>query len=104
MNEGCHTGQGLTMADMGMSLEELAGQPLEMLAREGAKVILSMALQEEVTAFLQRGRYECGQCLPTATESERASSRASLSQNEGCRIPVLRSSLLFLYRPCASLK
>lgn len=61
MNEEYHTGQGLTMADLGLSLDELAGQPLEVLAREGAKVMLTVALEEEVTAFLQRGRYERSQ-------------------------------------------
>jgi len=61
MNEEHHTGQGLTMADLGLSLDELAGQPLEVLAREGAKVMLTVALEEEVTAFLQRGRYERSQ-------------------------------------------
>ena len=61
MNEGYHTWQGLTMADLGLSLDELAGQPLEVLAREGAKVMLTVALEEEVTAFLQRGRYERSQ-------------------------------------------
>ena len=49
MNEEYHTGQGLTMADLGLSLDELAGQPLEVLACEGAKVMLTVALEEEVT-------------------------------------------------------
>ena len=53
-----HKGQRLTTADLGLSLEELSGQPLELLAREGAKMILSVALEEEVTIFLERERYE----------------------------------------------
>jgi transposase-like protein len=62
MDEEYHKACGLTMAALGLSLKELAGQPLELLAREGAKVILTVALEEEVTAFLERGRYErsCG--------------------------------------------
>ena len=39
------------MADLGLPLEELSGQPLELFAREGAKMILSVALEEEVTPF-----------------------------------------------------
>lgn len=58
MEEEYHNGEGLTMADLGLSLEELAGQPLELFAREGARMILTIALEEEVTAFLERRRYE----------------------------------------------
>ena len=58
VDKGYHKGPGLTMADLGLSLGELAGQPLELLAREGAKVILTVALEEEVTSFLERGRYQ----------------------------------------------
>src|SRR5437867_5205717 len=41
-----------------MSMEELRGQPLDLIAREGARVILELALNEEVGAFLGRKRYE----------------------------------------------
>lgn len=58
MEEGYHNGERLTMSDLGLSLEEMAGQPLELFAREGARMILSVALEEEVTAFLERRRYE----------------------------------------------
>jgi transposase-like protein len=58
MEEEYHNGEGLTMADLGLSLEELAGQPLELFAREGARMILTVALEEEVTVFLERRRYE----------------------------------------------
>ena len=57
MEEEYHNGEGLTMADLGLSLEELAGQPLELFAREGARMILTVALEEEVTAFLSRRCY-----------------------------------------------
>ncbi len=34
MEKGYHKGQELTMSELGLSLEELAGQPLELFARE----------------------------------------------------------------------
>ena len=58
MKKGYHKGQRLTMAGLGLSLEELSGQPLEVFAREGAKLILAVALEEEVTDFLGSQRYE----------------------------------------------
>ena len=54
MEKGYHRGQELTMSELGLSLEELAGQPLEMLAREGARLLLTVALEEEVTDHLMR--------------------------------------------------
>ncbi len=61
MEKGYHKGQELTMSKLGLSLEELAGQPLELFAREGAKLLLTVALEEEVTAALQRRPYERSQ-------------------------------------------
>jgi len=61
MEKGYHKGQGLTMSELGLSLEELAGQPLELFAREGAKLLLIVALEEEVTAALMRRPYERSQ-------------------------------------------
>ena len=61
MGRGYHKGRGLTMAEAGLSLEDLQGDPLELLAREGAKMLLSVALEEEVTNFLGRDRYERSQ-------------------------------------------
>lgn len=58
MAKGYHKGQELTMVDLGLSLEELRGQPLELFAREGARIVLTIALEEEVTEFLERRRYE----------------------------------------------
>ncbi len=58
MEKGHHKDQELTMSDLGLSLEELAGQPLEMFALEGARVLLTVALEEEVTAVLKRRPYE----------------------------------------------
>jgi transposase-like protein len=43
---------------LGFEVEELQGQPLEFFAREGARMLLQVALEEEVSAFLGRGAYE----------------------------------------------
>jgi len=64
MKKGYHKGQELTMADLGLCLEELKDQPLELFAREGAKLLLTVALEEEVTDFLKRRPYERNQ-VPT---------------------------------------
>jgi putative transposase len=61
MKKRYQKGQELTMSDLGLSLEELAGQPLELFAREGAKLLLSVALEEEVTSRLMRRPYERSQ-------------------------------------------
>jgi len=61
MKKGYHKGQDLTMSELGLSLEELAGQPLEVFAREGAKLLLMVGLEEEVTAALMRRPYERSQ-------------------------------------------
>ncbi|MBI2303833.1 MAG: transposase [Chloroflexi bacterium] len=61
MEKGYHKGRELTMSELGLSLEELAGQPLELFAREGAKLLLTVALEEEVTAHLRRQPYERSQ-------------------------------------------
>ena len=58
MKEGYHKGPELTMSELGLSLEELAGQPLELFAREGARLLLTVALEEEVTEVLKRRPYE----------------------------------------------
>jgi len=58
MEKGYHKGQELTMSELGLSLEELAGQPPELFAREGAKFLLTIALEEEVSARLMRRPYE----------------------------------------------
>ena len=49
------------MANLGLSLEELNGQPLKLLARDGAKLVLSVALEEEVADYLGCQRYERNQ-------------------------------------------
>ena len=42
------------MSELGLSLEELAGQPLELIAKEGARLLLMVGLEEEVNGFLKR--------------------------------------------------
>lgn len=61
MEKGYHKRQELNMSELGLSLEELAGQPLELFAREGAKLLLTVALEEKVTAALMRRLYERSQ-------------------------------------------
>ncbi len=61
MEKGYHKGQELTMSELGLSLEELAGQPLELFARERARLLLTVALEEEVTDLLKRRPYERSQ-------------------------------------------
>jgi putative transposase len=61
MKKGYHKGRELTMLGLGLCLEELKGQPLELFAREGARFLLTVALEEEVTEFLKRRPYERSQ-------------------------------------------
>ena len=61
MEKGYHKGQDLTVSELGLSLEELAGQPLELFAREGANLLLMVGMEEEVTAALMRRPYERSQ-------------------------------------------
>jgi len=61
MKKGYHKGQELTMSELGLSLEELSGQPLELFAQEGARLLLTVAMEEEVTDFLKRRPYERSQ-------------------------------------------
>ena len=46
------------MSELGIEREDVIGQPLDLIAREGARVILEIALSEEVDEFLGRRRYE----------------------------------------------
>jgi putative transposase len=48
----------VSIADMGMTIEELRGQPLDLIAREGAQMILEAALEEEIVVALERERYQ----------------------------------------------
>lgn len=48
----------VSMSELGITAEEINGQSLDLVAREGARVILEVALREEVHEFLKRGHYE----------------------------------------------
>ena len=58
MKKAYHSLEVLSTADLGFPLEELRGQTFDEFARMGAQVILRVALAEEVSDFLGRGRYE----------------------------------------------
>ena len=60
MAQDRQTAQALSSAELGFGGEELQGQPLEFFAREGARLLLQVALEEEVAVHLGRGRYERG--------------------------------------------
>jgi hypothetical protein len=75
MEKEYHKGQELTMAKLGLSLEELNGQPLELFAREGARLVLTVAMEEEVTAFLERRRYQRAMAITTATATATVNGR-----------------------------
>lgn len=59
MQRGYHNGQGLTTANLDLSLKRLRGQPLETFARERVGILLMVDLKE-VAEFLGRCRYERG--------------------------------------------
>jgi transposase-like protein len=50
----------LSTADLGFSLDDLRGRSLEELSRRGAKLLLEVALAEEVSELLGRHRYQRG--------------------------------------------
>jgi len=52
--------KGISINDLGFDLEELQGRGLDFFAREGARILLQVALEEEVSSFLMRGKYERG--------------------------------------------
>ena len=54
----------LSSNDLGFNLEELQGQGLEFFAREGARILLQVALEEEMSSFLQAETYERTKDLP----------------------------------------
>ncbi len=49
---------GLSIQQLGLTLEELRASSLDEQAQRGAKLILETALREEVLDFLGRDRYE----------------------------------------------
>ena len=76
--------RSVSMSDLGMTVEEVSGQSLDLVAREGARMILEAALNEEVDAFLNRGWYEVPPILWTEnshslSDKSRLIVRATLS-------------------------
>jgi len=47
MEKGYHNGQEYTMLELGLSLEEPASKLLELFAQEGARLLLTVDLEEE---------------------------------------------------------
>ena len=58
MRKGYDKRTELAMEDLGMDLEEVRGNSLDFFAREGARLILTVAVNEEVKGFLGREWYE----------------------------------------------
>jgi len=52
----------LAMEDLGLELGTVRGDPIEELARYGARLVLGSYLEAEVSAFLGAGRYERTDC------------------------------------------
>ena len=48
----------VTISELGLTPEAIRGRPLDLVAREGARLLLEIALSEEVSEFLDRRRYE----------------------------------------------
>lgn len=48
----------MSTADLGFSLDDVRGRSLEKVARMGAKLVLEVAMAEEVAEFLGRNRYD----------------------------------------------
>ena len=48
----------MSTADLGFSLEDVRGRSLDELGRMGAKLVLEVAMAEEVADFLDRSRYD----------------------------------------------
>jgi hypothetical protein len=48
----------ISIEDLGLTVDEISGQGLDVIAREGARMILELALNEKMDSFLNRRRYE----------------------------------------------
>jgi len=56
MGKGYAKIEEMSTADLGFSLEEVRGRSLDAVARMGAKLVLEVAMAEEVAEFLGRNR------------------------------------------------
>jgi len=64
MRKGYRKLEEMSTADLGFSLDEVRGRSLAELARMGGKLLLEVAMREEVAQCLGRGRYErCGEAV-----------------------------------------
>ena len=61
MEKGYYKGQEFTISEPWLSLEELSSQSVELFACEGARLLLTVALEEEVDDVLKRRPYERSQ-------------------------------------------
>jgi len=59
MDRRCSKIEEMSTADLGFSLEEVRGRRSDEVARMGAKLVLEVAMAEEVTEFPGRSRYDC---------------------------------------------
>ena len=65
MRKGYRKLEEMSTADLGFSLDEVRGRSLAQLARMGGKLLLEVAMREEVVECLGRERYERGGDEPT---------------------------------------
>jgi putative transposase len=61
MRKGYRTVEEMSTADLGLSLDEVKGRSLAEFARMGGKMLLEVAMREEVVECLGRCRYERGE-------------------------------------------
>ena len=65
MRKGYRKLEEMSTADLGFSLDEVRGRSLGELARMGGKLLLEVAMREEVAECLGRDRYERALDAPT---------------------------------------
>ena len=77
MRKGYRKMEEMSTADLGFSLDEVKGRSLAEMARMGGKLLLEVAMREEVVECLGRERYERGGDEPTGYRNgKRRPSRA----------------------------
>jgi putative transposase len=82
-----------------MTLDDVSGQPLDLVAREGARMILELALNEEVAAFLNRDRYER---RAEAPQGYRNGSRTRMLQCGAGEIEIRKPKIVGAQQPFES--
>jgi putative transposase len=89
----------ISIEDLGLTFDEISGQGLDVIAREGARMILELALNEEVDAFLNRRRYERKAEAPTGY---RNGSRARMLQCGSGEIVIRKPKIAGAKEPFSS--